>query len=180
MSRISFEEYAKQNVAKLVDYAVKRLYLDDYDVIYAQNLLLDALSLTEPYEGALKPYDIYETLDKLSDYAVRKKLIEEHEKLNFETKLMGMVMPSPSKTVDMFDDICAQKGVKAATDFLFKFSEDCTYLRRPDRKDPRAGAPRKARDGRISKVHALRRELGLGGQRRKTRKADHPHHSHRA
>lgn len=132
MSRISFEEYAKQNVAKLVDYAVKRLYLDDYDVIYAQNLLLDALSLTEPYEGALKPYDIYETLDKLSDYAVRKKLIEEHEKLNFETKLMGMVMPSPSKTVDMFDDICAQKGVKAATDFLFKLSEDCTYLRRPD------------------------------------------------
>lgn len=132
MSRISFEEQAKQNVNKLLDYAVKRLYLDEYDVIYVRNELLDVLRLTEPYEGPLKEYDIYQVMDQLSDYALRKKLIEENEKLNFETKLLGIVMPSPSKVVEMFDDIAAYKGTEAALNMLFKLGEDSAYLRRPD------------------------------------------------
>ncbi len=132
MARISFEEQAKQNINKLIDYAVKKLYLQEYDVVYVRNQLLDLFSLTEPYEGPLKDYELYTVLDQLSDYAVRKKMIDENGKLNFETKLMGMLMPSPSKTVEMFDDIAAYKGTEAACDFLFKLGEDSTYLRRPD------------------------------------------------
>ncbi len=132
MSRISYEEQAKQNVNKLLDYASRRLYLDDYDRVYAQNALLDALKLTEPYDGQLKPYEFYQVMDQLSDYAVRKKIIDEHEKLNFETKLIGMVMPAPSKVVEMFDDIAAYNGAEAALNMLFKLGEDSAYLRRPD------------------------------------------------
>lgn len=55
--RLSYDEIAKQNVAKLLDYAVKHLYLEDYDVIYVQNQLLDALKLTEPTDS-----------DKIGDY----------------------------------------------------------------------------------------------------------------
>lgn len=74
MPRISFEEIAKQNVARLLDYAQNKLYLSDLDAIYAQNQLLDALGLTQPCDEAkLETYDIYEVMNALSDFAVRKK-----------------------------------------------------------------------------------------------------------
>ncbi len=132
MARISYENQAKQNVKKLVDYATKRLYLDDFDAIYAQNTLLDILKLSEPAEGEIKDYEIYSVLDALSDYAVRIKLIEPAEKQLFESKLIGAVMPLPSKTVEMFDDTAAQSGSERACDMLFRLGEDSTYLRRPD------------------------------------------------
>lgn len=74
MPRISFEEIAKQNVARLLDYAQNNLYLSDLDAIYAQNQLLDTLGLTEPcQEPKLGAYDIYDVMNALSDFAVRKK-----------------------------------------------------------------------------------------------------------
>lgn len=80
--RLSYDEIAKQNVAKLLDYAVKHLYLEDYDVIYVQNQLLDALKLTEPTDSdKIGDYDFYEVMDSLSSYAVRKKIIDENQKI---------------------------------------------------------------------------------------------------
>ena len=65
--RLSYDEIAKQNVAKLLDYAVKHLYLEDYDVIYVQNQLLDALNLTEPTDSdKIGDYDFYEVMDSLN------------------------------------------------------------------------------------------------------------------
>ncbi len=132
MARISYENQAKQNVANLIDYAVKRLYLSGEDVDFCQNVLLDALKLNSPYCGALKEYEIYKVLNMLSDYAVRIKLIGAEEKALFETKLVGFVMPRPSKTIEMFDDIASFDGTEKACDMLFKLGEDSTYLRRPD------------------------------------------------
>ena len=89
MPRISFEEIAKQNVARLLDYAQNKLYLSDLNAIYAQNQLLDTLGLSEPCaEAKLGSYDIYEVMSALSDFAVRKKIVDENSKANFETKLM--------------------------------------------------------------------------------------------
>ncbi|MDE5601052.1 MAG: hypothetical protein K2J16_00980, partial [Clostridia bacterium] len=132
MARISYENQAKQNVKYLVDYAQNHLYLNDFDADYIQNALLDLLKLTEPSDAPLKSYEIYDVLDQLSDYAVRAKLIEQNDKQLFETKLMGMLMPIPSRTVELFDDMAKFKGVKQACDMLFKLGEDSTYLRRPD------------------------------------------------
>lgn len=132
MPRLSSEETAKLNVKRLVDYAVRKLYLQDYDAVYVQNILLDALKLTEPFEGEIGNYDFYEVMDALSDYAVKKGIIEEPEKQLFETKLIGFCMPSPSKTIEMFDDIARYSGTKEATEMLFKLGEDSAYLRRPD------------------------------------------------
>ncbi|MDE6060773.1 MAG: hypothetical protein K2G31_04820, partial [Clostridia bacterium] len=132
MARISYENQAKQNVKYLVDYAQKHLYLNDFDAYYAQNALLDLLRLNEPSDAPLKNYEIYDVLDQLSDYAVRTKLIEQNDKQLFETKLIGVLMPLPSRTVEMFDDMAQFNGVKQACDMLFKLGEDSTYLRRPD------------------------------------------------
>ncbi len=133
MPRISFEEIAKQNVARLLDYAQRNLYLSDLDAVYAQNQLLDALTLTRPCaEPKLNSYDIYDVVGALSDYAVRKKIIDENGKSNFETKLMGFVMPSPSTVVDMFDNVASYKGMSSACDFLCKLGFDSLYLRGKD------------------------------------------------
>lgn len=129
--RLSYDEIAKQNVAKLLDYAVKHLYLEDYDVIYVQNQLLDALKLTEPTDSdKIGDYDFYEVMDSLSSYAVRKKIIDENQKLLFETRLIGYCMPTPSKVVDMFDDIASYDGPKAACDMLHTLGIDSAYLRK--------------------------------------------------
>jgi len=131
--RLSYDEIAKQNVAKLLDYAVKHLYLEDYDVIYVQNQLLDALKLTEPTDSdKIGDYDFYDVMDSLSSYAVRKKIIEENQKLLFETRLIGYCMPTPSKVVDMFDDIASYEGAKAACDMLHTLGIDSAYLRKKD------------------------------------------------
>lgn len=133
MARVSYDNLAKQNVKCLIDYAKKRLFLDDNDSAYVENVLLDALLLDEPADGVpTKPYSIYGVLDALSDYAVRKKIIEEHQKSLFETKLMGIVTPMPSRVVEMFDATAHFNGVESACDMLFNLGEDSTYLRRPD------------------------------------------------
>lgn len=133
MPRISYEEMAKQNIARLLDYAQRKLYLDDMDAIYAQNQLLDALCIVEPAnEPKLGNYDIYDVVEALSDYAVRKKIIDENQRLLFETKLIGYVMPAPSKVVEMFDDEASYNGVDKACDMLYNLGLDSLYLRQKD------------------------------------------------
>jgi len=132
MARISLESQAKQNVANLIDYAKNKLYLDEFDVPYVLNSLLDLFKLSEPEPFSGKEYDIYKVLAQLCDYAVRIKLIDEADKTLFETKLMGMVMPLPSKIVETFDDIASFKSSQDACDMLFKLGIDSTYLRKPD------------------------------------------------
>lgn len=132
MPKLSLEESAKLNVKRLVDYAMRKLFLQDYDAIYVQNILLDALKLTEPSELEVGKYEFYDVMNSLSDYAVKKGLIDTADKLLFETKLVGFCMPSPSKVIENFDDLARYSGTKAATDMLFKLGEDSAYLRRPD------------------------------------------------
>ena len=106
--RKSFEELARINVANLVDYAVKYLHMDDADVIYATNTLLDMMGLTEPVEEPAAKYDFYETLSALSAYAVRRGICREEDRLLFETRIMGALTPPPSKVIETFDNIAAQ------------------------------------------------------------------------
>lgn len=92
MPRISFEEIAKQNVARLLDYAQNKLYLNDLDAIYAQNQLLDALGLTQPCdEPKLGTYDIYEVMNALSGFAVRKKLSTKTQNPILKRNLWGLL-----------------------------------------------------------------------------------------
>lgn len=131
--RISYDELAKQNVAKLLKYATEHLFLDDADYFYAQNQLLDALKIQQPGEYPnIIVGDIYDVVESLSAYAVRKKLIEENERLLFETKLIGYCMPAPSKVIETFDDIASYEGVDKACDYLHRLGIDSLYLRQKD------------------------------------------------
>lgn len=130
--RKSFEEIAKSNVANLVDYAVGNLGLDEADVVYVTNILLDMLKLTEPAPAPSEDYDFYTTLGALSEYAVKKNICEEADRLLFETKLMGVLTPPPSKVIEKFDNIAAYEGSMKAAKWLGELSEKSAYIRRPD------------------------------------------------
>ncbi len=133
MPRLSYDEIAKQNVKKLVDYAQKHLYLDEYDGIYCENALYDLLKITEPTDAQIKgEYDIYEVLDSLCSYAVHKKLIEENDRLLFETKLLGIVMPLPSQVIERFDNTVCHSGIEKACRMLYHLGIDSLYLRKKD------------------------------------------------
>lgn len=97
--RKSFEELAKINVNNLVDYAVKNLHMDSADVVYATNTLLDMLHLTEPSDAPVGEYDFYASLTALSEYAVRKAICAESDRLLFETRIMGALTPLPRKSL---------------------------------------------------------------------------------
>lgn len=133
MPRLSYDEIAKQSVKRLIDYAIKHLYLDEYDGVYCENILYDLLKINEPTTAQIKGnYDIYEVLDSLCSYAVHKKIIDENDKLLFETKLLGIVMPLPSQVIERFDNTASHKGIESACKMLYDLGIDSLYLRKKD------------------------------------------------
>ena len=121
-----------EKIEQLLIYAQQNLNLIDEDVVWSRNYLLDLLKVKEPFEGKTKLVPLQEILDALCDYAVEQKLCEDFEKLLFETKIMGYVIPMPSKIIELFDDIASQKGIKCATDWFYNFCVKSNYIRKKD------------------------------------------------
>jgi UDPglucose--hexose-1-phosphate uridylyltransferase len=127
------EQQAKQNIKYLLDYASERLFLQECDRILAENTLLDILGLDAPFDGETeKDKSVYDALSELSAYAASKKLCAEDARLRFETKLMGVLTPSPSRIIEMFDNTARYESTEAACSMLYGISENSTYIRRPD------------------------------------------------
>ncbi len=123
----------KSKLKQLVDYAKDNLSLRPEDEAFVTNTLLDMFSLGAPAQEC-EPYSDFqsEIIDPIVDYAVQNGMAKEEEKLLFETKLLGVVTPSPSSVVDKFDAIASNKGVQSATDWLFNLSIANNYIRMAD------------------------------------------------
>ena len=119
-------------IKALVNYALKEGLMEKEDEIFAINQLLDVLDLQEYNQPEFVPeMALKEILEGLLTYAVDKKLISDSiaEKDLFDTKLMACVTPRPSTVVNTFKTLKAQ-AAKKATDYLYKLSCDCDYIRR--------------------------------------------------
>ncbi len=132
MPRKSFEELTRRNIRRLIDHAEKHLELADLDKVYVENELLNFFSVSEPYNDDIGEYELYTVLDELFDMAVKKKLYEPTDRLLFEGRIMGTLMPRPMSVVERFDNIAAYEGSRAAAKWLQSIEENSTYLRRPD------------------------------------------------
>ena len=128
------QQKLKQKLQELVLYAQKNLSIKDADVNYITNQLIDLFHFDSPAEKATSYPENFqeEVLDKIVQYAVENKMIEENEKLLFETKIMGMVSLLPSQTIEKFDAIAANGTVKDATDWFFNVSKASNYIRVKD------------------------------------------------
>lgn len=120
-------------LANLIEYAKNIIGLDNYDSIYAHNQLISLFNLNS-FSLPENPIPEFQQgiMDKIIDYSVKNGLIGSNEKLTFETKLLGLVTPSPSSVVRNFDSLAASRGTKAATNYLNSIGWASNYLRKKD------------------------------------------------
>ncbi|MCK5130169.1 MAG: UDP-glucose--hexose-1-phosphate uridylyltransferase [Clostridiales bacterium] len=122
-------------VEKLLQYALKHTFIQELDLIYSRNLLLDILQLDAPYENDLAQNNnatsVASILSILLEHAVASKLIENTitERDLFDTRIMNAVMPRPSEVAAKFSSLQSQKGAAHATDWFYKLNTVSEYIR---------------------------------------------------
>ena len=123
-------------IEKLLCYAEEFLHLNPRDEIYFRNILLRELRLTEPLENAgdlsyVKGYDVPDPLvNELEEYAVENGISAEEEKSLFSGYIMGILSPLPSAVNGEFYAIKAEKGIKAACEYLYGLSVKNDYVKK--------------------------------------------------
>ena len=91
------------DVERLLRFGRKHKLIKDLDILVARNTLLDLLALAAPSE-AKPPKEDPETpaalLDEMVELAAQKELFDgavNQYRINFETRLMGALMPRESE-----------------------------------------------------------------------------------
>ncbi len=121
-------------IKKLICYGLENGLIEQADVIYTTNALLETLGIEEYEEpqGTYENVELEPVLAELLDYAYAQGLIEENSVVYrdlFDTKLMAKLVARPSTIIEKFNSLY-EKSPKEATDFYYKFSQDTDYIRR--------------------------------------------------
>ena len=173
-------------IEELLFYAGKNLDMYEEDYILRRNNLLDLLKVDAPADA---PVDncrpLQEILDDVNEYAAENHLAEEWEKINFETRVMGLLMPMPFQVITTFEQLAASDPA-LATKYLYNLSVNSNYIRKVDidknigwkvanprgdimitGKSPESHSRREKRAAdRISQMYALQGMRRVFGQRR--------------
>ncbi len=121
-----------ENINALIKYATDCNLLDKNDKYFAINTILDCLNLDEFEEVEVtETSDLEEILANILAYAVENNIIEDNitAKDLFDTRIMSAVTPRPSQVIEKFNSLYKESPEKA-TDYFYKLSCDCDYIRR--------------------------------------------------
>ncbi|MEE0801894.1 MAG: UDP-glucose--hexose-1-phosphate uridylyltransferase [Gemmiger sp.] len=123
------------DVERLLRFGRKHKLIRDLDEIVARNTLLDLLGLSEPSEEKV-PKENFDTpavlLDEMVELAAAKGLFDgsvPQYRINFETRMMGALMPRESEVCKKFKKLYAKKGPQAATDWFYDLCVVSNYIR---------------------------------------------------
>ncbi len=123
------------DVERLLRFGRKHKLIKDLDILVARNTLLDLLALAAPSE-AKPPKEDPEApaalLDEMVELAAQKELFDgavNQYRINFETRLMGALMPRESEVCKKFRKLYVKQGAKAATDWFYQLCVDTNYIR---------------------------------------------------
>ena len=123
------------DVERLLRFGRKHKLIKDLDVLVARNTLLDLLALQAPSDSK-PPKENPETpaalLDEMVELAAQKDLFDgtvPQYRINFETRLMGALMPRESEVCKKFKKLYERKGAKAATDWFYDLCVVSNYIR---------------------------------------------------
>lgn len=125
---------ALEAVERLVAFAHAKGLVDAYDRAYVRNGLIDLLGFDSPIDGEVVIGDIPATatalLAPITAYACAKGLIDDDGTSRdlFETRVMGIITPSPAETRMRFAAIYAEQGAEAATDWFYNMCCACNYI----------------------------------------------------
>lgn len=125
------------DIERLLRFGRKHKLVGELDILVARNTLLDLLGLAAPSEDALpKEKTKMETpaalLDEMVELAAQKGLLDgevPQYRINFETRLMGALMPRESEICKKFRKLYAKKGAQAATDWFYDLCVVTNYIR---------------------------------------------------
>lgn len=121
-------------ISQLIEYAVRRGWIEEGDRIWASNLLLEALGM-DGFDGLVAVEElppVQEILDVLNRYAYEHGVIQGDTPSFtdlFDTKLMGLLTPRPSQVAKEFWTRY-DRDPKEATGWYYEFSGDTNYIRR--------------------------------------------------
>lgn len=122
-------------ISQLIEYAVRKKWIEDSDRIWASNRILEAFHM-DGFDGLIdiegELPQIQEILDGLCDYAYEHGVIEGNSATYrdlFDTELMGLLMPRPSEITEAFYKKY-EDSPKEATDWYYRLSGDTNYIRR--------------------------------------------------
>lgn len=127
------QDELRVKISELVAYAQDHISMNEANRIYITNQLLDFFSLTYP-APAPKSYGDFQTtiMDPIVQYAIESGRIKPEESILFETKVLGMVTPTPAEFIEQFDILASNKGVQAATTWMYEVCKANNYIRMPD------------------------------------------------
>ena len=120
-------------IKQLVDYALSKELITEYDVIFSTNSLLGVLGVPEYVapQGNVPSAPLEEILGALCDYAAENGLVENNSVVYrdlFDTKLMGVLTPRPGEVIGKFFSLmCASP--EAATDYFYDLCRASDYIR---------------------------------------------------
>ena len=124
-------------VNRLINFALQNSLIDELDVVYTSNLLLDILKIDEfeIIEIDEKLETATQILENILDYAVSKEMLENTttERDLFDTKVMNALMPRPSQVIKTFNEKY-EINKEDATNYYYDLSIASNYIRK-DRTD---------------------------------------------
>ena len=132
---MEMERKATLLIAALTEQARRSGLVQDEDVPYCRNLLLDALRMDAPEGDFDIPEELPETatslLQQLADIAHRRGLIGELpvDRELFGARLMGLLTPSPAEVRRAFEAHIAAGDPEGATGEFYQMCRSCDYIK---------------------------------------------------
>lgn len=120
-----------ENIEKLLTYAKVHLHLKDEDTIFYRNFLLSEFNQTAPFEGEIDVEEIKKMdtpdyfVNFFSKYLSNQGLSEKEINTKL-TKIFGLLIPSPSRTIEIFNSLDS----KEATKFLYDLGIKSNYVQK--------------------------------------------------
>ena len=126
---------ATRAILGLLNFAENAGLVASYDHAYHENLLLDAMGMDAPDVDACAPDELATTVTpmiaQLSEIAVKEGIIEDSASTRerFETRLCGLITPSPWEVRTKFLKLYQEAGPRAATNWFYQMCRACNYIR---------------------------------------------------
>jgi len=120
-------------ISRLICFALQKNLIQEEDIDYSVNLLLDLLHLDhfEMQEVNEELFEATAILEEMLDYAVKENIIEDSitAKDLFDTRIMNCIMPRPSEVISTFKEKYQVSPIKA-TQYYYDLSIASNYIRK--------------------------------------------------
>jgi Galactose-1-phosphate uridyltransferase len=121
-------------IERLLQYGLSKNLIDDFDIVYTRNRILEILDINEIEETHIEQEYLESPdsiLENILSWCLEKGILESDGvvyKDLLDTKIMGCLMPRPSEVISKFNELYLEDR-KKATDYYYSLSRYSNYIR---------------------------------------------------